>query len=189
MPKAQSFEPSRRKFLAASAASVAVPYFVSSKSMGAGDEVAPSEKITLGVIGMGPRCTYDMTSILQLNDVQCVAVADVQASRRDAGKAMIDGHYGNADCALYADFRNLIARDDIDAVIVATGDRWHARASIMAAGAGKDVYSEMPCGITIGDCQDLSEAFHRTKRVFRAGTQRRRSPISKKPSKWLRQEP
>jgi len=176
MPKAQSFEPSRRKFLAATATSLAVPYFVSSRAMGAGDNVAPSEKITLGVVGMGPRCTYDMASILQFNDVQCVAVADVQVSRRDAGKAMIDGHYGNADCALYADFRNLIARNDVDAVIVATGDRWHARASIMAAEAGKDVYSEKPCGITIGDCQDLSAAFDRTKRVFQAGTQRRSVP-------------
>jgi predicted dehydrogenase len=168
---------SRREFLTATAAAVAAaPFIVSSKAYGAGNALAPSEKITLGVVGIGPRCTYDLKSMLQLKDVQCVAIADVQQSRRDAGKALVDGHYGNTDCQLYRDFRELLARDDIDAVIVATGDRWHAKASMLAAEAGKDVYSEKPCGITIGDCQDLSDTFARTNRVFQAGTQRRSVP-------------
>lgn len=132
-----------------------------------------SEKITLGVIGIGPRCTYDLTAMLKLPDVRCVAIADVQASRREAGKKLVDGHYGNSDCVLYRDFRELLDRKDIDAVIVATGDRWHAAASILAAQAGKDVYSEKPCGITIADCQRLAETMHREQRVFQAGTQRR----------------
>jgi predicted dehydrogenase len=144
--------------------------------LGAGDSVAPSEKITLGVIGMGPRCTYDMKSILQLNDVQCIAISDVQKSRRDAGKKLVDTYYGNRDCQLYGDFRQLLDRDDIDAVIIATGDRWHAAASILAAKAGKDVYSEKPCGITIADCQNISRVFAETKRIFQAGTQRRSVP-------------
>lgn len=169
--------PNRRDFLTTSAAmTAAAPYFVSAKALGAGNSVAPSEKITLGVVGIGPRCTYDLKSMLQLKDVQCVSIADVQKSRRDAGKKLVDQHYGNSDVKLYRDFRDLLARDDIDAVIVATGDRWHARASILAAEAGKDVYSEKPCGITIGDCQDLSETFQRTRRIFQAGTQRRSVP-------------
>jgi predicted dehydrogenase len=155
---------------------VAAPLFVAAKSLGAGATVAPSEKITLGVIGMGPRCTYDMKSILKLGDVQCVAIADVQKSRRDAGKKLVDKFYGNKDCKLYRDFRAMLARDDIDAVIIATGDRWHAAASILAAQAGKDVYSEKPCGITIGDCQDISRTFAETGRIFQAGTQRRSVP-------------
>lgn len=167
----------RRDFLTTTAAvTAAVPYFVSAKAYGAGDSVAPSEKITLGVVGIGPRCTYDLKSMLQLKDVQCVSIADVQQSRRVAGKKLVDDHYGNTDLKLYRDFRELLARDDIDAVIVATGDRWHARASILAAEAGKDVYSEKPCGITIGDCQDLSKTFKQTKRIFQAGTQRRSVP-------------
>lgn len=168
----------RREFLSttAAASSLALPYFVSSQALGANGGVAPSEKVTLGVIGIGPRCTYDMKSILQLKDVQCVAIADVQKSRREAGKQLVDGHYQNNDCRLYGDFRELLARDDIDAVIIATGDRWHAAASIMAAEAGKDVYSEKPCGITIGDCQNISQTFARTKRIFQAGTQRRSVP-------------
>jgi predicted dehydrogenase len=114
--------------------------------------------------------------MLQFPDVQCVAIADVQASRRDAGKKLVDQHNGNKDCVLYRDLRELLARDDINAVIVATGDRWHATASIMAAEAGKDVYSEKPCGLTIGLCQDLADAMQRTGRVFQAGTQRRSVP-------------
>ncbi len=171
-------EPNRRDFLATAAATTAVaaPYFVSAKAIGAGANVAPSEKITLGVIGIGPRCTYDMRSILKLDDVQAVAISDVQKSRRDAGKQLVDGHYGNDDCQLFGDFREMLAREDIDAVIVATGDRWHAAASILAAEAGKDVYSEKPCGITIGDCQKLSRVFAARKRIFQAGTQRRSVP-------------
>jgi predicted dehydrogenase len=114
--------------------------------------------------------------MLQLPDVQCVAIADVQASRRDAGKALVDQHYGNRDCVLYRDFRELLARDDIDAVLIATGDRWHAPASILAAEAGKDIYCEKPCGLTIAYCQQLDETMQRTGRVFQAGTQRRSVP-------------
>ncbi len=170
---------SRRQFIsqvAAVSAGVVAPSFVSATALGLGNAVAASERITLGVIGIGPRCTYDMKAILQLPDVQCVAISDVQQSRREAGKALVDGHYNNQDCQLYHDFREMLARDDIDAVIIATGDRWHAAASILAAEAGKDVYSEKPCGITITDCQNISATFERTQRIFQAGTQRRSVP-------------
>jgi predicted dehydrogenase len=140
------------------------------------DKTAASEKITLGVIGIGPRCTYDLKSMLGFADVRCVAIAEVQAKRREAGKKLVDGHYGNTDCRTYRDFRELLGRKDIDAVLIATGDRWHARASILAAKAGKDVYSEKPCGITIAACQELADTMHREKRVFQAGTQRRSVP-------------
>src|SRR5262249_61350497 len=106
----------------------------------------------------------------------CVATCDVRATRREAGKKLVDGHYGTNDCALYRDFRELLARPDIDAVLIATGDRWHAPASMMAAEAGKDVYSEKPCGLTIGYCQALADTMQRTGRVFQAGTQRRSVP-------------
>src|SRR5262245_15205859 len=140
------------------------------------DRTRPSEKITLGVIGIGPRCTYDLKAMLGFNDIRCVAIAEVQAKRREAGKKLVDEHYGNKDCRLYRDFRELLDRKDIDAVLIATGDRWHARASILAAKAGKDVYSEKPCGITIASCQELANTMHREKRIFQAGTQRRSVP-------------
>jgi len=154
-------------------AAVAVPWLVRGRALGLDAAASASERITLGVIGIGPRMTYDLRGVLPKGDVQCVAIADVQASRREAGKKMVDQHYGNQDCALYRDFRELVARPDIDAVMIGTGDRWHAPASILAAKAGKDVYSEKPCGLTIGLCQALDDTIRQTKRVFQAGTQRR----------------
>ncbi len=154
-------------------AAAAVPWFMPGAVFGAEDKAVPSERITLGVIGIGPRATYDLGGMLKQPDCQCVAVCDVQASRRDAGKKLIDKHYGNSDCVLYRDFRELLARRDIDAVLIGTGDRWHAPASILAARAGKDVYSEKPCGLTIGLCQALDDAIRATDRIFQAGTQRR----------------
>jgi predicted dehydrogenase len=172
--------PTRRHVLgslAAGAAAAAFPTIVPSRALGLDGAVAPSERITLGVIGIGPRCTYVLKSMLGLADVRCLAIADVQASRRDAGKALVDTHYGNADCRLHRDFRDLLARKDIDAVLIATGDRWHAAAAILAAEAGKDVYCEKPCGITIQNCQEIEAAFDRTGRIFQAGTQRRSVPL------------
>jgi predicted dehydrogenase len=175
----QQHSSTRREFLRRSAslgAACFLPAIVSSQAIGRGGATAPSERIGLGVIGIGPRCIYDLQAMLGFSDVQCVAIADVQATRRDAGKRLVDDHYGNRDCKLYRDFRELLDRSDIDAVLVATGDRWHATASMMAASAGKDVYSEKPCGLTIAYCQELAATFDRTGRVFQAGTQRRSVP-------------
>jgi predicted dehydrogenase len=166
----------RREFVLKSVAAASAATFVPAHVLGLGGKVAPSEKVTLGVIGIGPRCTYDLKAMLPFPDVRCVAIADVQASRREAGKTLVDQHYGNKDCVLYRDFRELLDRKDIDAVLIATGDRWHAPASILAAKAGKDVYSEKPCGITIAACQELADTMHREKRIFQAGTQRRSVP-------------
>ena len=88
-------------------------------------------------------------------------------------RRLVDRHYQNRDCKLYRDFRDLLARGDLDAVLIATGDRWHSAASMLAARAGKDVYSEKPCGLTIADCQALADTMNHLGRVFQAGTQRR----------------
>ena len=134
----------------AAGAVLVAPWFVPAAVLGREAKAAPSERITLDVIGVGPRCTYDLRAMLQQPDVQCLAVCDVQAGRREAAKKLVDSHYKTTDCTAYRDFRDLLARRDVDAVLIATGDRWHAPASIMAAEAGKDVYSEKPCGLTIG---------------------------------------
>lgn len=163
----------RRRFIQAAAASVPVAAALSSCATARPRVAAPSGTVTLGVIGAGPRCRHVLPQMLQHPDVRCVAVADVQRGRRNAAKAFVDKTHGTADCAVYRDFRELLARDDIDAVLIATGDRWHAPASILAAEAGKDVYSEKPCGLTIAACQALADTMRRTGRVFQAGTQRR----------------
>ncbi|MHB8902348.1 MAG: Gfo/Idh/MocA family protein, partial [Thermoguttaceae bacterium] len=174
-----SQQATRRSFLRQSAltgAALALPSLVPGRALGKGGAEPAAETIQLGVIGIGPRCTYDLTAILGLADVRCVAIADVQASRREAGKKLVDDRYGNQDCVLYGDLRQLLDRNDIDAVLIATGDRWHASASMLAAEAGKDIYSEKPCGLTIDLCQRLDETIRRTARVFQAGTQRRSVP-------------
>ncbi|OGV69283.1 MAG: dehydrogenase [Lentisphaerae bacterium RIFOXYA12_FULL_48_11] len=170
---------SRRQFLkktAMAAGAIAVPYYIPGSALGKGGAVTPSERIVLGAIGIGPRGRYVLDNMVSETDVQFVAICDVQRSRREAVKAMADSKYGNNDCVMYRDFRELLARKDIDAVLVATGDHWHTLASIMAAKAGKDVYSEKPCGITIEQCCVLADTMYRYGRVFQAGTQRRSVP-------------
>lgn len=152
---------------------LAMPAIVPASAVGRGEKPAASERITLGVIGFGRRCEYDLNAMLKLEDVQCRAICDVRASRRTAGKQLVDAVYGNDDCDVTRDMQALLDRSDIDAVLIATGDRWHAPASILAAEAGKDVYSEKPVGLTIELCQKLAETCERTGRVFQAGTQRR----------------
>ncbi|GAA4423743.1 Gfo/Idh/MocA family oxidoreductase [Bremerella cremea] len=170
---------SRRNFLktAGTAAVVAgVATYVPRHVLGAEGAPAANDKVNLGVIGFGNRCKYVMGGTLPHEDVRCVAIADVWSKHRADGKAMVDKHYGNSDCETLRDFRELLDRKDIDAVLIATGDRWHAAASILAAKAGKDVYSEKPCGITIEDCQQLADTITAEKKVFQAGTQRRSVP-------------
>jgi predicted dehydrogenase len=157
----------------AAGTAAAFPAIVPATALGRNGAIAPSERIQLGVIGIGPRCTYDLKSILNFKDVRCLAICDVQATRRAAAKKLVDGHYDDSDCATHRDFRELLDRKDVDAVLIATGDRWHAPASILAARAGKDVYSEKPCGLTIDLCRKLADVMAETGRVFQAGTQRR----------------
>lgn len=172
--------PSRREFLTTAvrvAGAAGFPAIVSAKALGLeARAAAASERLTLGVIGFGPRCQYVLGEMLKFPDIQCVALADVQAVQRDAGKAFVDGHYGTADCRVYRDMRELLARPDIDCVLIATGDRWHGKAAMMAAEAGKDVYCEKPCGLTIDVCRRIAETMRKTGRIFQAGTQRRSVP-------------
>src|SRR5215471_18224141 len=172
----RSLDFSRRHFLKrtfVTAAGLALPLVVPGRVLGRNGAVAPSERIVFAGIGLGPRGQYDLSVMLPEKDVQFVAICDVQRSRRLQVKRMADTHYGNQDCARYRDFRELLARPDIDAVIIATGDHWHALGSLTAAKAGKDVYSEKPCGLTIGEIQALADGIHRYGRVYQAGTQRR----------------
>ena len=152
---------------------MALPWFIPARALGRDGAVAPSERIVLGGIGLGPRGQYDLSVMLPEKDVQFVAICDVQRSRRERVKQMADDHYGNQDCVMYRDLFELLGRPDIDAVLIATGDHWHALASLLAAKAGKDVYCEKPCGLTIGEIQALADGIHRYGRVFQAGTQRR----------------
>jgi hypothetical protein len=152
------------------------PQILPGSVLGRDGAVPPSERIVLGAIGIGNRGSYDLGCFLQQPDVQFVAVCDVRVERRESVKKRADAKYGNQDCAMYRDMRDLLARPDIDAVLIATGPNWHATAAILSANAGKDVYCEKPCTKNIAQSLALAEAFHRTGRVFQAGTQRRSLP-------------
>jgi hypothetical protein len=170
----------RRGFLKtamqAGAAMAVAPMVVRGAVLGRDGGVSPSERIVLGGIGIGNRGRYVLSCFLPHPDVQFVAVCDVQARRRESVKKMVDEQYGNPDCGMIQDFRELLARGDIDAVLIATGPNWHATAATMAAKAGKDVYCEKPCSKNIAQSLQLRDVFRRTGRVFQAGTQRRSLP-------------
>jgi hypothetical protein len=169
----------RRRFiktaLAAGAAAMA-PQIIPSSALGLDGAVPPSERIVIGGIGIGNRGTYDLGCFLEQKDVQFVAVCDIKAARRDAVKSMVDSRYANQNCAQYRDFRELLDRNDVDAVLIATGPNWHATAAMTAAKAGKDMYCEKPCTKNISQSLILRDTMRRTGRVFQAGTQRRNLP-------------
>jgi hypothetical protein len=152
------------------------PQIVRASVLGLNGAVPPSERIVLGGIGLGHRGTYDLSCFMGEPDLQFVAVCDVKATRREAIKQIADTQYGNQDCATYRDLRELLARSDIDAVLIATGPNWHATAATLAAEAGKDIYCEKPCTKNIAQSLELRETIRRTGRVFQAGTQRRSLP-------------
>jgi predicted dehydrogenase len=163
----------RRRFLKQAAFLAAAPYVVPASALGRGGRVAPSERIVLGGIGIGRRGSHDLSWMLPEADVQFVAICDARKERREAVKQMVDKRYGNKDCAMYRDTRQFLAkRTDIDAVLIATGDRWHALASIMAMRAGKDVYSEKPSCMTIAEGRAVEETARRYRRIYQTGTQR-----------------
>lgn len=164
---------SRRAFLGRTAALAAVPYIVPGSVFGRNGAVPPSERIILGGIGLGGRGTGVMNWMLPEKDVQFVAICDPQRQRRQRIKEIVDARYGNKDCVMYHDIREFLAtRTDIDAVLIATGDRWHALASIYAMRAGKDVYSEKPSAMTIQEGQAVVDTARRYGRVYQSGIQR-----------------
>jgi predicted dehydrogenase len=167
---------SRRQLLrgsAVAAGGLAIPLFVRPTALGLQGRVAPSERIVVGGFGLGPRGQADLRDMLNEPDVQFVAICDAQRDRREQVKRMVDEKYGNKDCVMYRHPFEILARDDIDALLIATGDRWHTLASILAARAGKDVYCEKPCSMTIAESRALADTFRRYGRIYQAGTQRR----------------
>ena len=167
----------RRQFLdqAARAAAIVVPAMIPASALGRSGRVAPSERVVMGSIGVGNMGFGDMNAFMGIPEVQVVAACDVKSTIRDRAKQAVDARYGNTDCAVYNDFRELLARDDIDAVCIATLDSWHVVHALAAVRAGKDLYVEKPLGMSINEIKVLRDAVHRYGRVFQFGTQQRSS--------------
>ncbi|NPU97948.1 MAG: Gfo/Idh/MocA family oxidoreductase [Candidatus Omnitrophica bacterium] len=174
--QALSAKTDRRRFIVTAAqagAVLAAPSVIPSKALGRDGYVAPSDRIILGGIGIGVRGEYDLRMLLQYPDCQCVAVCDPNRARREKVKALVDARNDNTECATYRDIREFLAeRTDIDAVLITTGDRWHAYASILAMRAGKDVYSEKPSSMTIQEGRAVMDTAKRYGRIYQTGTQR-----------------
>lgn len=186
----------RRQFLKNSAAGAAVfglPYIVPSSVFGA---EAPSNRIVMGCIGVGGMGTNNMMGFMANKDVQMVAVCDVEKGSNEYGhwynrggwlgrepaRKRVEKHYAGLSgtgkfkgCDEYIDFRRLLARNNIDAVMIATPDHWHAIPVIMAARAGKHIYCEKPLSLTIAEGRAMVEAVRRSGVVFQIGTQHRSS--------------
>jgi predicted dehydrogenase len=164
----------RRDFLARTAAAgIALPYLVRSSALGQAGTVAPSARITLGMIGTGSHGRdMNLRTFLTFNDAQVTAVCDVDRSHSQIAKEMVSKQYGNTDCAVYSDFREVLARRDIDAVMISTPDHWHVPIAIAAAQAGKDVECEKPT-LTIEEGRRLVETMKRCNRVFQWSTEDR----------------
>jgi predicted dehydrogenase len=167
----------RRRFLkraaGLAAAAVACPEFVPSSVLGADGAVAPSNRIAVGAIGVGGRGQGVLAGFLGSRDAQVVAVCDVKRPEREVTRDQVDRHYGTKTCAAYANFRELVGRDDIDAVSIASTDHWHVLHALAAVRAGKDVYVEKPLGLSVEELKTLRREVHRHGRMFQFGTQQR----------------
>ncbi|MEM7011250.1 MAG: Gfo/Idh/MocA family oxidoreductase, partial [Verrucomicrobiota bacterium] len=183
----------RREFLRKSAAAVGAPMIVPASVLGQGDRPAPSERVTMGFVGIGQQGIGVMEAFIKHADVQGVAVCDVhdkhyrerawgdgRALGREVGKEIIDKKNGDNGCAAYVDFREMMARDDIDAVMVATPDHWHAAITLAALESGKDVYCEKPVTHLFAEGQAVYRAAAEQQRVFQVGSQQRSDPRFRK---------
>jgi predicted dehydrogenase len=152
---------------------VTFPHLVPSSAVGASGSVAASNRITVGFIGTGGHGrAVNLKNFLANADARAVAVCDVDPNQRNIAREMVNKKYGNSDCATYSDFREVLARDDIDAVMISTPDHWHVPISIAAAKAGKDVECEKPT-LTIEEGRVLCDVMKRYGRVFQWSTEDR----------------
>jgi len=164
---------SRRSFLKTAGAAGAVaafPAVVPSTVFGA---EAPSNKIVMGAIGVGSMGSGDLNGFLGKKEVQMVAVCDVDRNHRNNAKNRVDGKYGDKGCRAYLDFRELIGRGDLDAVMTALPDHWHAIPAIEAAKAGLDIHGQKPFARSIREGRAMCDAVHRYGRVWQTGSQQR----------------
>ena len=163
----------RRGFLqgtgGALAGALGFPYIVRSSALGKAGSVAPSNRIAVGCIGFGLQGPGNTRGFLAEKDCRVVAVCDLDRWHLRAAGDLVNKHYGNQDCATYHDFRELLSRQDIDAVMIAVPDHWHGLISVAAAMAGKDIYGEKPLSHNYREGQAICEAVRRYGRIWQTG--------------------
>ena len=163
----------RRQFLVVTGAGLTAPVIVPGRVLGGTRGAAPSQRIAVGVVGWGMQGPGNTREFLQMKDCQVVAACDVDKSHLKTAVETINGTYGNRDCKGYHDFRELMARKDIDAVMLAVPDNWHALIAIEAAKNKKDIYGEKPLARTIVEQQALVKAVRQNGRIWQTGSWQR----------------
>lgn len=167
---------SRRAFLRRSATVgvvLSVPTIIPASALGAAGRPAPSNRITMGAIGVGGQGSGNLGGFLGDNRVQVVAVCDVDRRHLDGTRDRVNNHYQNQDCKAYKDFREVAARDDIDAISMATPDHWHALTVIACAKNGKDIYGEKPFSHDMREGRAMVETLKQYGRVWQTGSWQR----------------
>ena len=168
---------SRRQFLKKAsigfAGAIGFPYIISSSALGKGGSVVPSNRIVMGCIGLGNMGRSNMRNFMSYSDTQVVAVCDVRGPQRERAQRLVNERYGKKVCAAYNDFRELCARDDIDAVSVVSTDHWHVLHALEAGRTGKDLFVEKPLGLSVEQDKVLRDVVHRYGLVFQFGTLQR----------------
>lgn len=175
--KSAKKQTTRRQFIrtgtAIAASALAAPMIVPASALGKDGAVAPSNRIVFGAIGLGGQGRHNMNQFLHHRDCQMVALCDVDTNHRKAALDMVAAKYKASDIALYTDFRELVARKDIDAVTVCTPDHWHALCSIAAANNGKDIYCEKPLTNSVAEGRAVVNAVEKNKRILQTGSHER----------------
>src|SRR5579863_10178889 len=164
---------SRRKFLAAAGAAIALPTIIPSSVLGRQGQVAPSNRVVLGVVGWGMQGPGNTNEFLHINECQVVAACDLDKNHLNEAVGTINKKYGNPDCKAYHDYREMMARKDIDAVMLAVPDHWHGLVATEAARNKKDIYGEKPLARTIAEQQAIVRAVERYDRIWQTGSWQR----------------
>ncbi len=173
----------RRQFLAATGLALAAPALIPASALGREDKPAPSERITMGVVGWGMQGPGNTDAFLRLKDCQVVAACDLDKNHLQAALNRINRGYGNKDCKAYHDYREMMARQDIDAVMLAVPDTWHALVAVEAARNKKDIYGEKPLARTIVEQQAIVKAVRQNQRIWQTGSWQRSQAPSARPPK------
>lgn len=170
-PTSQHHKISRREFTRKASILTAAPFVLSSALRG---EFSPNNRVNIGVIGVGNQSTVvNLNGFAKLSDTQIVACADPDSNKREIFIREIDQTYGSKGCDGYSDYRELLARNDIDAVVICTPDHWHVSMGVAAIKAGKDIYMEKPLSLCLDWSKQLIEAMKGQQIVFQFGTQQR----------------
>ncbi len=173
----------RRQFLARTGAALALPAVFPCSLFG---EAAPSNRIALGIVGCGNMGTSNLRAFLKEKDCQVVAACDVDKKHLTQAAGIINRQYQNKDCRQYHDFRDLLARTDIDAVMMATPDHWHNLVAVEALRQKKDVYGEKPLARTIEEQQGIVRAVRENGRIWQTGSWQRSVATFRKAAEIVR---